>query len=146
MAAERSSSDATRPILAAERPVAPPSPDAESQPFWDAAREGRFLVKSCNACGRTHWFPRTICPFCWSADTAWRPGSGRGRVYSYTVMRRARAPYVVAYVTLEEGPRMLTNIVECDPDAIRIDQEVELVFVRTTDDGAPPVPMFRPAG
>jgi len=127
------------------RPIAPPTPDAESTAFWDAARQGHFLLRHCNACATTHWFPRTICPFCWSSDTAWINGSGRGTVYSWTVMRRARIPYAVAYVELAEGPRMITNIVDCDLDDLRIGMAVELTFIATTDPLAPPVPMFRPA-
>jgi uncharacterized OB-fold protein len=126
------------------RKMAAPTPDPESQPFWDAARAGKFLVRKCNGCGKVHWYPRSICPFCASADTVWTEGSGKGTIYTYTVMRRAKdGPYAVAYVELQEGPKMLTNIVDCDVDSIEIGQEVSLVFVPTTEDG-PPVPCFRP--
>ena len=127
------------------KPISPPTPDAESEPFWDAARQGRFLLRQCNACGEVHWFPRTICPFCWSGETIWVAGTGRGTIYSWTVMRRAKTPYAVAYVELEEGPRMLTNIVDCDLESLSIGMAVELVFAATTDPLSPPVPMFRPA-
>jgi uncharacterized OB-fold protein len=122
-------------------PAPPVSP--ETREFWDAAAAGRLLVKSCRACGEAHWYPRALCPYCFSADTEWQPASGRGTIYSYSVMRRTAAPYAIAYVTLEEGVRMLTNIVDCDLDAIRIGQAVEVVF--KPSDGGPPVPMFRPA-
>ncbi|MCR6672616.1 Zn-ribbon domain-containing OB-fold protein [Devosia ginsengisoli] len=128
------------------RTVPAPQPDAESQPFWDAAAQGRFLIKRCTSCGETHWFPRTMCPFCWSEKTEWVEASGAGTIYSWTVMRRAKPPYAVAYVELAEGPRMLTNIVECDLDRLHIGQQVELVFGQTSGDGTPPVPMFRPTG
>jgi hypothetical protein len=115
----------------------------ESRPFWDAAAEGRFVVPRCASCGRYHWYPRALCPFCFSDRVEWRPASGRGRVYSYTVMRRASAPYVLAYVTLEEGPTMLTNIVDGDVDAVRVGQDVRLVFKGGA--GELPLPMFTAA-
>lgn len=128
------------------RAVPAPHPDAESQPFWDAAAQGRFLIKRCTSCGEAHWFPRTLCPFCWSDKTEWIEGSGTGTIYSWTVMHRAKPPYAVAYVELDEGPRMLTNIVECDLDRLHIGQQVKLVFTPTSGDDTPPVPMFRPIG
>jgi uncharacterized OB-fold protein len=92
--------------------------------------------------GEAHHYPRTMCPFCASADTAWERASGDGVIYSFSVMRQAPVPYVIAYVTLAEGPTMMTNIVEADAAAIRIGQQVELTFAAT--DGGPPVPVFRP--
>ena len=117
--------------------------NSETQPFWDAAVEGRFILKKCTACGRTHWYPRAICPFCFSDKTQWQPASGKGRIYSFSVMRRASEPYAIAYVTLEEGPTMLANIVNCDFDALKVGQNVMLVF--RPSEGGPPVPMFTPA-
>jgi len=128
--------------VTAERTIPAPEPNPETRPFWDAAREGRLLIKRCAACGRPHFYPRAICPFCASDRTEWVTASGRGTVYSYSVMRRVPAPYALAYVTLEEGPTMMTNIVDCDLDAIRIGQRVRVVFAPT--EGGPPVPMFRP--
>ena len=78
-----------------------------------------------------------------SADTTWVAASGQGTIYSYSVMRRAPVPYVVAYVTLAEGPTMITNIVDCAPDAVKIGQAVRVTF--KPSDGGPPVPMFTPA-
>jgi uncharacterized OB-fold protein len=114
----------------------------ETRPFWDAAAAGRLLLKLCEACGEPHYYPRAICPFCGSDRTAWIEASGRGTVYSYSVFRRAPVPYAIAYVTLEEGPTMMTNIVDADLDAIRIGQRVRVRFAPT--DGGPPVPMFAP--
>jgi len=122
-------------------PAPPASP--ETQAFWDAARQGKLLVKRCTACGEAHWYPRAICPFCGSDRTEWTEASGQGTVYSYSVFRRAPIPYAIAYVTLAEGPTMMTNIVDCDLDAIRIGQKVRVVFKPT--EGGPPVPMFSPA-
>ena len=114
--------------------------DPESQPFWDAAAEGVFLVRKCITCSRIHWYPRTVCPFCFSDKTEWQPASGNAKIYSYSVMRRAVEPYAIAYVTLEEGTTMLTNIVDCDLNALEVGQKVKLVF--KPSEGGPPVPMF----
>ena len=127
--------DATRKILA-------PTPTPETAPFWAAAAKGRLLVKTCLACKRAHHYPRPICPLCGSDRTEWREASGRGVIYSYSVMRRASPPYVIAYVTLEEGVSMMTNLVDCDFDALRIGQPVRVLWTPT--DGGPPVPMFTP--
>lgn len=119
-----------------------PQPTAETQAFWDATGEGRFLVKRCRACGKAHWYPRTHCPFCASADTEWTEASGGGAIYSYSVMRRAEPVYVMAYVTLDEGPTMMTNLVDCDPDALAVGDRVRLVFKPSP--GGFAVPMFTP--
>ena len=125
-----------------ERVFIEPQPTAETAAFWDAAKQGRFLVKKCRACGKAHWYPRDRCPFCASADTEWIAGKGEGVIYSYSVMRRAKPPYVMAYVTLAEGPTMMTNIVDCDPDALRIGDAVRVAFVETAEGRA--LPMFKP--
>ena len=114
----------------------------ETREFWDALSTGRFLVRHCNACGKAHWYPRAVCPFCCSTDTAWRDGAGRGTIYSYSVMRRTKTPYATAFVTLDEGPTMMTNLVDCDFDAIKIGQAVTLAITRR-EDGLPR-PTFRP--
>ena len=124
----------------AMRKISAPKPNPETQAFWDAAAQGRFLIRRCTACGKAHWYPRKTCPFCWGEKTAWVEASGRGTIYSYSVMRRAAEPYVVAYVTLAEGPTMLTNLVDCDFDALAIGQEVRLKF--SPSEGGPPVPTF----
>jgi len=127
----------------AERRIPAPLPNPETAAFWDAARAGKLLVKHCRACGEAHWYPRAACPFCFSTETEWREAAGTGTIYSFSVMRRAAEPYAIAYVTLAEGPTMLTNIVDVDFDRLRIGQEVRVVFRPT--DGGPPVPMFTPA-
>ena len=125
------------------RKIPAPKPTPETQAFWDAAAQGRFLIGRCTACGRAHWYPRTTCPFCWSEKTEWVEASGRGRIYSYSVMRRAPEPFVVAYVTLAEGPTMLTNLVDCDFETLAIGQAVRLIF--SPSEGGPPVPTFTAA-
>ena len=126
----------------AERKIPAPVPQPGTEGFWSAASENRFVLPRCTACGKLHWYPRAVCPFCFSTEIEYRPASGKGTIYSYSVMRRTSSPYAIAYVTLEEGVTMMTNIVECELDDIDIGQAVEVVFVPT--DG-PPVPMFRPA-
>jgi uncharacterized OB-fold protein len=122
------------------RKIPAPRPNAETQAFWDAAAQGKFLLRRCGACGKAHWYPRTICPFCSSDATEWVEASGNGTIYSYSVMRRAPEPYVIAYVTLAEGPTLLTSLVDCDFGALAIGQAVRLKFSPT--DGGPPVPTF----
>lgn len=130
-------------VASAERKFPSPLPNPETKPFWEAAAEGRLLLKRCRSCGEVHYYPRALCPFCGSGETEWRPASGGGTIYSYSVMRRAEVPYAIAYVTLDEGVTMMTNLVDCDLDAIRIGQRVRLLFKPT--EGGPPVPTFTPA-
>ncbi len=125
-----------------ERAIPAPPMNPESEPFYAAAKEGRFLIRRCSLCHRTHWYPRAICPFC-PSSTEWEAASGEGVVYSFSVMRRVPAPFALAYVTLAEGPTMMTNLVDCDFDALRVGQKVRLVWKPT--EGGPPVPCFTPA-
>jgi len=127
-------------MASGERKIPAPVVNPETKPFWDAASEGRLLLKKCLACGAFHYYPRAICPFCGSDRTEWHTASGRGSLYSYSVMRRAPIPYAIAYVTLDEGVTMMTNIVDCDLDGLRIGQSVKVVFKPT--EGGAPVPMF----
>ena len=90
---------------------------------------------------RAAFLPARHCPFCFSDKTEWQQASGNGTVYTYSVMRRAPVPYAIAYVTLAEGPTMMTNIVDCDLDGIKVGQAVKLVF--KPSDGGPPVPCSR---
>ena len=114
----------------------------EAQPFFDAAREGRLLLKRCLDCRELHYYPRAVCPFCASPRTEWVEANGRGTIYSYSVMRRVEKPYVIAYVTLEEGVIVLTNVVDCDFDRVRIGGPVRAVF---KPQGDLVIPMFAPA-
>jgi uncharacterized OB-fold protein len=117
--------------------------NAENQTFFEAAREGRLLLKRCLTCGELHYYPRAVCPFCASERTEWVPAQGRGTIYSFSVMRRVARPYALAYVTLDEGVTMLTNLVDCDLDRLRIGDAVRLVFKPA--DGGEMIPMFTPA-
>lgn len=125
------------------RPIPAPAVTIESKPFWDAATEGRFLIKRCTACKTPHWYPRSICPFCFSSDTVWEESPGEGVVYTFSVMRRSpTGPYAIGYVTLDEGPAVLTNFVDCDFDKLAIGDRVKVKFQPT--EGGPPAPVFAP--
>lgn len=130
-------------MIVKQRTLVAPTVYPETKPFWDAATAGRLVLKQCDDCGEHHHYPRAACPFCGSERTQWREASGRGTIYSFSVMRRAEVPYVIAYVTLEEGPTMMSNIVDADADAIRIGQKVKVKF--NPSDGGPPLPVFAPA-
>ncbi len=130
-------------VSVGKRKIAAPSPHPETEEYWRAAAAGRLLLKRCLACGEPHHYPRAICPFCLSADTTWIEASGRGRIYSYSTMGVAEAAYTLAYVTLEEGVTMLTNIVDCAECELRVGLQVKVVFEPC--DGGQPVPMFAPA-
>lgn len=135
----------TAPPLPTPAPVVNP----ETEAFWSATAEGRLLLPRCRACGYVIWYPRGLCPSCASTDVEWVDASGRGTIYSFTVIRRGEGayreatPYVVAYVELDEGPRALTNVVDCDPEGLRIGQAVEVVFHDSGEGNA--LPRFRPA-
>ena len=125
-----------------------PTPDAETQPFWDGAAEGRLLLRRCADCGRAHFYPRRFCPTCWSADVTWEDASGKATLYTWSVVHandlppfKDRVPYVAAVVDLAEGPRMMTNIVGCDPDVLRIGMDLAVEFEAREDFA---VPVFRP--
>jgi len=120
-----------------------PPENADSTPFYDAAAKGHFLGRKCQDCGELHWYPRPFCPFCGGA-VDWVEMSPSGTIYSWSVSRRAKPPYAIAYVELDDGPRMLTNIVNCDFDALKIGQRVRLSFKPTV--GGRVLPCFEPAG
>lgn len=129
--------------MAKERTLPAPQPNPETQPYWDAATAGRLVIRRCGSCGKLHHYPRAVCPFCFADATEWQTASGRGTIYAYSIMRRAEVAYAIAYVTLDEGVTMLTNIVDCEFDSLRIGQPVRVVFKPTS--GGPPLPMFTPA-
>jgi len=119
-----------------------PTPDPSTRAFWHAASEGRLLIGRNTRTGRVHYPPRPVCPFDDEGDVEYVPASGRATLYTYSVMR-AKTPYIIAYVELEEGPRILTNIVGSGPDKLRIGQPLRLTFVES--EGGQLVPMFAPA-
>lgn len=106
--------------------------------FWESAKAGRLMVPHCRSCQKPHWYPRAVCPHCFSGEIDLVQASGRGTIYSFTVMRRVKEPYVLAFVTLDEGVTMLTNIIDCDPDALEIGQAVKVSFQPAGEDRVVP--------
>jgi uncharacterized OB-fold protein len=126
-----------------DRPLAAPIIDVATEPYFTAAKQGVLKLRRCTACQKPHFYPRALCPFC-LGDTEWIDAKGTGEIYSVSVTRRAGPiPYAIAYVKLDEGVTMLTNIVDCDLDALRIGQRVKVCFKPAEGDAA--IPMFTPA-
>jgi uncharacterized OB-fold protein len=112
--------------------------DAESEAWWEATRERRLLVQRCEHCGRHQHYPRMLCIACGGTDLSFVGASGKGTVYSFTVVRRAPSagftpPYVIALVRLAEGPLLVTRIVDCEPALVVCDLPVELRWQRLED-------------
>ena len=122
-----------------------PIADIALEPYWEAARDGRLLLKRCESCGKTHYYPRPLCPFCMSDETTWVEAAGTGTVYSWSVQRRAEPPYAIAFVTLSEG--LLRN--NMDPAEYK-HVVLGLLFLKYIEDAfeerdGQPTPVFRPA-
>ena len=122
-------------------PSVPATPGSEA--YWEAAKAGKLLVKHCKDCGKPHHYPRGICPHCFSTNLEWKEAKGTGEVYTFSIMNAAKPPYVIAYVTLDEGVSMMTNIVDCEPGAVKIGQKVKAVFKPTENGGK--IACFTPA-
>jgi hypothetical protein len=112
-----------------------PVPTPESQPFWDGCARHELLIQRCHACGQSWFPPANVCQHCWNPDFAWTEASGDGELFSFTVYRRAyspelagQLPYVVGIVELAEGPRLVTNIVGCGPEQLRVGMPVRVTF------------------
>ena len=132
----------------------PPRPEPrithESKAYWAAARTGRLMIATCGNCHRLHHAPQAVCPFCWSSNVITRAAGGRGTLQAFSVVHqtavpefRVRLPYVVAYVDLEEGVSLVSNIVNCDLDKVRIGMAVKAVFEPMSDKSA--AILFEPA-
>ena len=126
-----------------------PTPDVTTQPWWDAARQGRLLIKRCAACGRAHFYPRPFCPWCWSDQVDWEDASGRATLYTWSVVFQndlppfpERVPYIAAVVDLAEGPRMMTDLVDCSADDLSVGMPLEVVFQAVAEHVV--LPFFRP--
>jgi uncharacterized OB-fold protein len=120
-----------------------PAVTTETAAFWSKANEGQLTVPQCEACGKFHWYPRANCPFCTSDKIELKPAKGTGSIYSFSISRRGKDSYVIAYVTLDEGPTMMTNIVNADAAKLAIGQKVRVALVESEDGQR--VPMFEPA-
>jgi|ERR1700722_7983097 len=125
--------------------------DSSTQPFWEAAREGVLLIRRCNACNEAFFYPRPFCPSCWSPDVGWEAASGMGQVYTYSIVYSndlppfsGRLPYIAAVVDLDEGPRMMTNVVGCGVTDVHVGMRVTVAFEEETDEVT--LPRFRPFG
>ena len=126
-----------------DRKMRDPAMNPGDERYFEAAAEGKLLLKRCNDCGEHHHYPRALCPSCFSDKVEWVQAKGTGEIYTYSVTRRGGpTPYCIAYVTLDEGPRLMTNIVDCDLDSIKCGQKVKVSF-KKTENGAS-VPVFVP--
>ncbi len=130
------------PVMAVPRKYGPPAVNLETKPFWEATAKGEFLIKRCKDCGEPHYYPRTLCPFCFSEKTEWEKTSGEGEIYTFSAMYRGGQPYGIGYVKLKEGPYVLTNFVDCDLKTLKIGQKVKVQFAETPSPYKQPV--FKP--
>ena len=118
-----------------------PTIEPESEPYWTALREGRLLLKLCASCSQYHSYPRPFCPFCWSEDVSWVEASGGAVLYTHSVVFRndlppfgEQVPYIAAMVDLDEGPRMMTRVVDCEPDQLKIGMRLSFRTEAVTDE------------
>lgn len=127
-----------------------PKPTPETQHYWDGTKEGELRLQRCSSCSHVYFPPRPFCPECASQDVEVFAASGKGTLYSYVINHRApkgwEAPYSLAVVQLDEGPRMMTNIIGCPqtPEALQLDMPVEVTFDQVSEEIA--LPKFKPAG
>lgn len=142
-------SENTTPTAPATLPTPAPRTNTETESFWEATRDDVLTLQRCTNCNTVIWWPRAICPECSSFDLEQFAASGNGTVYSYTIVRkgpgrwRDGSPYVLAYVELDEGPRIMTNVVDCDPETVTIDMAVRLAWAETEE--GTKLPRFTPA-
>jgi uncharacterized protein len=122
-----------------------------SEAFWKGTKEGQLLIQECKQCGSKIFYPRKYCPDCWSSELSWSRASGKAKVFSYSITHAGveehfyeDLPFVLALVDLEEGVRMMTNIVGCPPEEVAIGMDIEVVFDHVTEDIA--LPKWKPAG
>jgi uncharacterized OB-fold protein len=124
-----------------------PVPTADSEVFWERCKAGELCLPRCRQCGELNWFPRAMCRYCSGTDMEWVPMSGQATVYSFSVVDRPPSPdlpgrYVLALVDLDEGVRMMTHVVDCDPAEVRIGMRVSVRFKPVSDEIS--LPMFGP--
>jgi hypothetical protein len=126
-----------------------PTPTPETAPYWEACREQKLLIQRCSACGHYQFYPRILCTECASRKVEWVAAAGRGKVVSFTIVRQAIAsayvaevPYVVALIQLDEGPTMMSNVIQCDAERVACGMPVEVIFEAWSEEIT--VPKFRP--
>ncbi|MGO8863713.1 MAG: Zn-ribbon domain-containing OB-fold protein [Acidimicrobiales bacterium] len=125
-----------------------PAPDNASRHYWQSAAEGRLVVQHCTSCGVYQFYPRALCATC-AGETEWVDATGRGTLHTFTIIRQNRSeafaalsPYAVGIVELEEGIRMMTNIVECDVEQLQVGMALEVLILKAADDVG--LPFWRP--
>jgi len=125
-----------------------PRPDHASRHYWQCAADGRLVIQRCTSCGQFQFYPRSLCASC-TGETEWVDASGRGTLHTYTIIRQNRSeafaalsPYAVGIVELDEGVRMMSNIVDCDVEALHVDMALEVVILKAADDVG--LPFWRP--
>ncbi len=122
-----------QPVNDTIKPI--PQRDADSAPYWDGANDNKFMYQYCNSCNKGQFYSRTLCSHCQSEDLTWKQAAGTGKVASYSLVHRAPikpffgdAPYVLALIDLDEGFRFMCNVLNCDPESVRIDMPVRVIF------------------
>lgn len=137
---------AAEPAALPQKPTPKMTPGAEH--YWNSATNEHFVIPKCNDCKAVFFYPRVWCPFCFSQNLDWHNASGNGKVYSFSVVHQAPfpaykgdVPYVLAVIELEEGPRMMANVLHCDPHAVTIDMPVCVTFEAR---GEMKIPQFQP--
>ena len=132
------------------KPLPRPLSPSLTQPFWEAAKRHELVMPRCKTCDHCFFYPRSECPRCLSSDLEWVKVSGRGRLHTFTVVRQPAnpafqddAPYIYAVVQLDEGPRLVSNVVECDIAAVRVDMPLQAVFADVTPEWT--LVKFKPA-
>jgi uncharacterized OB-fold protein len=132
------------------RPMTKPLPvtDIDTKPFWDYCKQHELRVQKCLSCGKLYYPPNSLCPHCLNEGSEWVKLSGKGKVYSFVIVRRQyhpalTVPYTLAIIELEEGIRMMSNVIECKPEDVKMEMPVEVVF----EDASPEIsmPKFKPA-
>jgi len=134
-----------------DRPLPQPM-TPEARPYWDGLKDGKLMLPKCGDCGHTFFYPRILCPRCHSRAITWIQASGRGRLHAFGIAHQSfnrafkvKPPFVLAMIELEEGPHMLSNLVNVEPDpkVVKCDMPVEVVFEKLTDDVT--LPLFQPS-
>jgi len=126
-----------------------PTPTPWSRPFWDGCRNNKLLVQKCEECQKHIMYPKLFCPECLSEKLSWVEATGKGKIYSFSVVYSYQptefaddVPYVIGVIELDEGVRMMSNVVDCNPEDVQCDMDVEVVFDQVTDEFT--LPKFRP--
>ena len=128
-----------------------PRPNPDNQTFWEATKNHQLKFQKCQQCGNVRWPAALICPECHSDKADWIQASGKGKVYTYAIYHQAfhpgfenDVPYVTASIELEEGPRFLSNVVNCEPDEVCCEMPVKVVWEDVSPEFS--LPKFEPAG